>query len=104
MKIIFLDFDGVLNSSAYLAEMKQGYEDYGSDEWWAAGLDKRLVLLLNKICDRTGAKVVVSSAWRTAHTVGNLNRILRAAGFTGEAVGKTPSITGADRSEEISKW
>ena len=46
-KIIFLDFDGVITT-------------YFSD--WEIDNDK--CLLVKKICDETGAKIVISSSWR----------------------------------------
>lgn len=51
MKIIFLDIDGVLNGHA---RHPNGY----------CGIDPACVYRLNRIVAETGAKVVVSSAWR----------------------------------------
>lgn len=51
MKIIFLDVDGELT-----------YSDYRNEE--TANIDIEKVELLKEICDKTGAKVVVSSSWR----------------------------------------
>lgn len=53
MKVIFLDVDGVLNN----AHTRETFEDYifVSD-------DK--ILLLRKLIDKTGAKIVLSSSWR----------------------------------------
>lgn len=51
MKIIFLDVDGELT-----------YSDYSNKE--TSNIDIEKVLLLKKICDCTGAKVVISSSWR----------------------------------------
>ena len=46
MKVIFLDFDGVITS-------KNGYS-----------LDPEKMELVKRICDETGAYIVVSSSWR----------------------------------------
>ena len=54
MKVIFLDFDGVLNSANYLL----GYEDYG------VVIDPTRMGLLQQIVDATGAKIVLSTSWR----------------------------------------
>ena len=49
MKILFLDFDGVLNS--------QEYRDvHGSS---GAGIDKSRLQLIKSIVDATGAKIVI---------------------------------------------
>ena len=46
-KIIFLDFDGVITTR---------------DSKWE--IDNNKCLLVKKICDETGAKIVISSSWR----------------------------------------
>lgn len=51
MKIIFLDVDGELT-----------YSNYQNEE--TANIDIEKVKFLKEICDRTGAKVVISSSWR----------------------------------------
>jgi len=47
MKVIFLDFDGVITT------LKSGWK-----------LDNEKQLLIKQICDSTGAKIVISSSWR----------------------------------------
>ena len=54
MKVIFLDFDGVLNSSNYLL----GREGSG------VVIDPSRMALLKQIVDATGAKLVLSTSWR----------------------------------------
>ena len=51
MKIIFLDVDGELT-----------YSNYRNEE--TANIDIGKVKLLKEICDKTDAKVVISSSWR----------------------------------------
>ena len=51
MKIIFLDCDGELT-----------YSDYENEE--TANIDIEKVKYIKEICDKTGAKVVISSSWR----------------------------------------
>jgi len=51
MKVIFLDIDGVLNNQETLLR---------NDE-----LDNILLLRLKTLVDKTGAKIVLSSSWRT---------------------------------------
>jgi hypothetical protein len=53
MKVIFLDIDGVLNCSKTPNPRKLPYV-----------VDKKLVARLNKLLDRTGAKIVLTSSWR----------------------------------------
>ena len=98
IKVVFLDFDGVLNNDVWIKER------------WAAG-EGQIVLtqvmpehvaLLNQLLERSGAKVVISSSWR--HHYGlfdtlsrsgrdagdSLKNILERAGFKGELIGRTP--------------
>jgi len=53
MKVIFLDIDGVLNCAKTPNPRKFPYV-----------VDKRLLARLQKLLDRTGAKVVLTSSWR----------------------------------------
>ena len=53
MKVIFLDIDGVLNCSTTRNPRKFPYV-----------VDRRLLARLQKLLDRTGAKVVLTSSWR----------------------------------------
>lgn len=57
-KVIFLDIDGVLNSiQAGIGRQGRSF-DY-------EGLDKIGIQLLKEIVDSTGAKIVISSTWRS---------------------------------------
>jgi hypothetical protein len=95
---IFLDFDGVLNNAAFNAACQE--RGIPCDEW----IDPAAVLLLNKITDRTGARLVVSSCWRIGHTLNWLRKRLAKHGVTGYVAGKTHEIPGGDRSQEIARW
>ena len=55
MKVIFLDFDGVLNSNIFVLDSKQKAPFFLED-------DK--MLLLKNIINETDAKVVLSTSWR----------------------------------------
>lgn len=110
MRVIFLDFDGVLNSTDYFEGM---HTDLGPA--WQDGEDKVLdgvaIERLNRIVERTGAKVVVSSAWRLGRTARRLQRLLAGRGFEGEVIGvteriwlDTPDRSERERGEEIAEW
>lgn len=102
MKVIFLDFDGVLNSSEFL-RTEPGPLDR---------LDPSAVARLNTIVQRSGAKVVVSSSWRLHRPLDELSRLLLSVGFAGEVAGSTPDLSSstrvadgcAVRSLEIRTW
>lgn len=102
-KLIFLDFDGVLNSSEYYRKSPDSHAEFrfASVEWYAATIDERAVSYLNTIVEKTGAVIVFSTSWRTALEVGFLQEILELKGFEGKSVGRTPWLRGRNRCDEI---
>lgn len=100
MKILFLDFDGVLNSAEWMTsqEFKETcLIDHGHH------IDKVAVARLERIVQATGCKIVVSSTWRLAHSQFQLQNFLEKRGFTGEIIGITPNLRGV-RGHEIAAW
>jgi hypothetical protein len=80
MKIIFLDIDGVLQPGTQhrfdydLDQLKDNFvkkdPDYGTLDKYDIGAtyydwDKNAISLLKTLCDKTDAKFVISSDWRT---------------------------------------
>ena len=61
-KIIFLDFDGVLNTQ-YYQEQLQSHSKKWQDEY-GAFFDPNAVKQLKRIIDATGADIVVESSWK----------------------------------------
>lgn len=89
-KIIFLDFDGVINSELYFLTQKFK-DDYTSGELCSeAKLDPENIKLINKLVSDTGATVVASTAWRIHNSVDNLNYFLKLRGAKFELVDSTP--------------
>ena len=91
MKVVFLDFDGVLNTTTTTP---------------AYALEAGLVALLNVIVKLTGAKVVVSSAWRAIEGLPYCVAHLERSGFQGEVIGATPERNKVSdpRGLEIQAW
>jgi hypothetical protein len=106
MKIIFLDFDGVMNNELWFIDRVERKKIYNRDEHEKDAIDPRCVDFLNKIIEDTGAKVVVSSTWRMGRSKEELQRILEVKGFKGEVVGKTDMLRGEGclRGNEIRQW
>lgn len=103
MKIVFLDFDGVLNRlSDFAFEANQ------------SAFNTDAIKRLNDIVHEARAKVVVSSSWRVNHSRDELRRLLAEAGFRGEIIGCTPIYNneeahslpdiGLIRCREIQAW
>jgi hypothetical protein len=92
--IIFLDFDGVLNSHAWFAARRDSTQ-----------LDPAAVALLNQLIERTDAQVVVSSSWRIGFSRLELEAGLRQVGFAGTVLDVTPNLREAyARGKEIALW
>ncbi len=103
MKIVFLDFDGVLNSLSDIA--------FGSG---STAFQAHFITRLNAIVRGSDAKVVVSSTWRVNHSIDELRHLLGSSGFEGDVIGCTPvfgyehaqglSDIGVIRCNEIQAW
>lgn len=114
LRVVFLDFDGVLNSAPYLYDGEArtaGQREAGE----AGAIDPVNVRRLNRLLRRTGAKVVISSSWRHVRDISQLRAILRVRGLRGTVIDKTPewvtrpggSIvvgTYGERGDEIRAW
>jgi hypothetical protein len=113
LRVIFLDFDGVLNSVRYIlgnrawkkdGSWKKTRDRHAIYAMWKTQIDRRAVRRLNRIVRATGARIVVCSTWRLIHPVGRLRRLLRDRGFVGSVIGATPDIEHAARGMECAAW
>lgn len=106
-KVLFLDFDGVLNSEQhYLTNSPQ------------EELDKRAVAHLAKIIEATDCEIVISSTWRKFYSLEELRDILMDYGlpeqYGPKIIDKTPDLdkrisgsilhTSAKRGDEVRLW
>jgi hypothetical protein len=99
MKVIFLDFDGVINSNPFLIDLCDK-----KIEWGSAHISTDMVKIIDELCFLTGAKVVISSTWRLFVPLKTLSSWLREHGFNGEVIDKTQSIPREPRGKEIASW
>jgi hypothetical protein len=92
MKIVFLDFDGVLVSLRSLKARKPHHKNPATeDEWIKHKADREAVAALNYLLEQTGAKIVVSSSWRRTKTpLESMRKVLGLWGVAGEVLGVTP--------------
>ena len=86
MKVIFLDFDGVITTEA------SGYK-----------IDNDKCKLVEKICIATGAKIVISSSWRRRKLCDTLDEIGWNFYLKKYVIGQTP-VRDMERYIEISNW
>ena len=108
MNVVFLDIDGVLNSTKFLLEMTSGRKPVvkESDFWIMAlnNLDSRAIDLLNELLAKTGSKVVITSTWRHSWKQTQILSLLCEKGFNGEILSMTPKVRDDDRAVEIRLW
>ena len=96
-RVLFLDFDGVLNSNRY--------NQFKSTS--ANIIDPTAVELLNDIVKKTDCVIVISSAWRTSNTIQALIAHLKGSGFnygTETVIGTTIINDLSHRGLEVQDW
>lgn len=114
-RLIFLDFDGVLNHATWRPRHADPAIDLvtsdPSERYALRSLDPAAVQVLEQIVTQLDARVVISSSWRLDWSVPKLNWFLQYHGFTHAILGTTPDATrwntGASprtRGAEIAAW
>lgn len=98
LKIIFLDFDGVLND-----DPKLSYETHKKD-FKLKNLSKHIhedkISLVNNIVEKTGAKIIISSSWRLLADIDELKTLLKEKGLKGEIL----DVTAKGGKEHDDRW
>jgi hypothetical protein len=107
VKIIFLDFDGVLCNRE---SIEAGYKARQSPEDDPYGAHADCVAAFNHIIEETGALIVVSSSWRYIGLAA-IQSTLKRWGIKGEVIDITPKLSWREtnlipwsRGAEIKKW
>jgi len=92
MRIVFLDFDGVLIPMDGTTISRKPAPS--------------CIAVLNAITEQTGAQIVISSSWRHTGSIDELRAMLRGWGVRATVIGKTPAIHSVDvtRGQEIAAW
>jgi len=101
MKIIFTDFDGVLNSEASFR-----YEDRRKilhvNETLSHIACSNLQYILDQDAD---VRLVISSTWRKIFSMEKIKNILNSYGVNPSRIlDKTPAVFSGDRAHEINLW
>lgn len=101
--VIFLDFDGVLNTEQYQARL--AIDGKPNKDAWGSLFDPRAVENLRRILDATDAAIVISSSWRWVHHLGSLRMMWEVRKLPGEIIDTIPcGATYILRGEEIECW
>lgn len=113
MKVLFLDFDGVLGPGMFDPGMRAGGPEYGPN--WKTEREPHIRSQdqIRRVIDVTGCKVVLSTAWRESWGTyegdeGELADLLVYAGVIPShdtVIGETPVLDNAmSRGTEIRAW
>jgi hypothetical protein len=103
MKIIFLDFNGVMDTSYYdhilSKEGKPGNDEYG------AVFDPYCIRNLKRIIEETEADIVVSSSWKYMMSYQDFLNMWKDRGLPGFITDVTPNpVDRRKRGDEIDAW
>lgn len=102
MKILFLDFDGVLNRHGVRAEPPEW-----ANPWPFKWIEDSLVRQLDPIIEHhPDVHIIISSTWRTMWELSDLKRILADGSepVAKRVRDKTPDNARAHRGQEINDW
>jgi hypothetical protein len=114
MKVLFLDFDGVLNS----IQSRVFWENLKDQDQWekdmqvsSGGILEQIAMEfcpiaisnLEELIRRTKIKIVVSSSWRVQRTVQELGELFKSKLISEAIIDKTESFSNT-RGDEIQKW
>jgi hypothetical protein len=94
MRVLFLDIDGVLNSTRTCV----AFGGYPMELEHLGAFDHVAIRLLQRMCDSAGVQIVLSSAWRLFH---DHKEVASALGLP--IIDRTPSMPGP-RGGEIADW
>ena len=103
MKVIFLDFDGVMDTAYYGHIL--GKEGLPYHDEFGAVFDPNCVECLKEIIDKTGAEIVVTSSWKSLMTYKDMLNMWEQRGLPGYVIDVTPSTSKCrHRGDEIDAW
>lgn len=110
MKVLFLDFDGVLNSQQWFIANEKTIKATSGLTWrHSSELDPAAVRRVLRIIEVTNAAVVISSSWRILHSLTEIEEIFEMSGFPEmgqHIIDKTPfdPTRHVPRGQEIHDW
>lgn len=107
-KLLLLDFDNVLNDNAFITAVTARFPGQRSFnmEIGRAMLDPVRCARVQRICDATGASILLITGWRRQTEWGNLAELLRDSGITTTVVGAIAGVrmSGETRATAAREW
>lgn len=101
MKVIFLDFDGVMDTAHY--DNYLNYMGLPENDKYGVVLDPDCIANLKRIIDATGADIVVSSTWKDFMTYREILEMWEYRQLPGFVTDTTPTCS-RKRGDEIDRW
>jgi hypothetical protein len=102
MKVLFLDIDGVINTTGgemgHRICLKRNSDKSGPAEW-AEWFDPACLYYLHQIVKDTGCKIVISSTWRLGETVESMKEWFIDDVIREAIIDKTPAFYSSNRPE-----
>lgn len=106
-KVIFLDFDGVINSEKY-ARFVHGNSMYLGQPWMDMQFDEIAIKKIAIFCAKTGAKIVITSSWRNGTYDSTVKSLIEKSEnlkwIIPYVVGITPYCDSRDRGDEVTMF
>lgn len=105
-RIIFLDFDGVLNCWPWIKQLNESGEKFESFlKRSYKEIDPARVKMISDLAVETGSGIIISSSWRILHELHELCDILLVNGMNEDVLprGVTPK-KGGFRGDEVQMW
>lgn len=90
--LVFLDIDGVLNSKPWFLQQRESGA-VATELMGLYDLDPAACGLLQRLCEETGAGLVIVSTWRLYHPQEVLAELLTQRGVTAPILGMTPDLS-----------
>ena len=102
IKVLFLDFDGVMVTDRYQAQLMATNSPLRDD--YGAVFDPICVENLRQIIDATDAEIVVTSTWKMERGLDGIQKMWQVRQLPGRVTGVTPDIDPIHRGNEIQAW
>lgn len=99
--IIFLDFDGVMDTEYYDSILEK--KGMPNCDRFGAIFDPCCISNLKYITDKTGADIVVSSSWKEDMAFSEILEMWTVRNLPGKVIDVTPTISN-HRGDEIDAW
>jgi hypothetical protein len=106
MKVLFLDFDGVLNNCEWMKKINWQDRPISMFEKDKREIDPTRVKMISDLALEFNASIVISSSWRILLSLEELKALLYGSGLDQriQVIGVTPQDSRGFRGSEVETW